>query len=163
MGVTTAMCNTFKTELLGGIHDLDTHTIKLALIKASPTENYGAATTTYNGSSGGNGTSLTQGTNDEATGTNYTAGGGSDGTLAGASISLSGSTAIVDFTDAVFNNVTTSADGCLIYNDSVTGKPAIAVISFGGTVSATAGDLTIEFPPTGGSSPDSSNAVIRIA
>ena len=162
MGVTTAMCNSFKTELLGGIHDLDTHTIKLALIKASPTENYGAATTTYDGSSGGNGTSLTQGTNDEATGTNYTAGGGSDGTLAGASISLSGSTAIVDFTDAVFNNVTTSADGCLIYNSSASNR-AIAVISFGGTVSATAGDLTIEFPPTGGGSPDSNNAVIRIA
>jgi hypothetical protein len=162
MGVTTAMCNTFKTELLGGIHDLDTHIIKLALIKASPTENYGAATTTYDGSSSGNGTSLTQGTNDEATGTNYTAGGGSDGTLAGATISLSGSTAIVDFTDAVFNNVTTSADGCLIYNSSASNR-AIAVISFGGTVSATAGDLTIEFPPTGGSSPDSSNAVIRIA
>lgn len=162
MGVTTAMCNSFKTELLGGIHDLDTHTIKLALIKDSPTENYGAATTTYDGASGGNGTSLTQGTNDEATGTNYTAGGGSDGTLAGATISLSGSTAIVDFTDAVFNNVTTSADGCLIYNSSASNR-AIAVISFGGTVSATAGDLTIEFPPTGGGSPDNTNAVIRIA
>ena len=163
MGVTTAMCNTFKTELLSGTHNLTGHSIKMALIKASPTENYGAATTTYNGSSTGNGTSLTQGTNDEATGTNYTAGGGSDGTLAGATISLSSTTAIVDFTDAVFSDVTTSADGCLIYNDSVTGKPAIAVISFGGTVSATAGDLTIEFPPSGGGSPDSSNAVIRIA
>tara|TARA_R100001480_G_scaffold148331_1_gene147630 strand:+ start:608 stop:1087 length:480 start_codon:yes stop_codon:yes gene_type:complete len=159
MGVTTAMCNSFKQELLGGIHDLDTHTIKLALIKASPTENYGAATTTYDGSSGGNGTSLTQGTNDEATGTNYSAGGQN---LDSASISLSGSTAIVDFADEVFSNVTTSADGCLIYNSSASNK-AIAVISFGGTVSATAGDLTIEFPPTGGGSPDSSNAVIRIA
>ena len=155
MGVTTAMCNTFKTEVLGGIHDLDTHTIKLALIKASPTENYGAATTTYNGSSGGNGTSLTQGTNDEATGTNYSAGGQQ---LDSASISLDGSTAIVDFADEVFSNVTTSADGCIIYNDSATGKPAIAVISFGGTVSATAGDLTIEFPAA-----NASNAVIRIA
>ena len=155
MGVTTAMCNTFKTEVLGGIHDLDTHTIKLALIKASPTENYGAATTTYNGSSGGNGTSLTQGTNDEATGTNYSAGGQQ---LDSASISLDGSTAIVDFADEVFSNVTTSADGCIIYNDTATGKPAIAVIDFGGTVSATAGDLTIEFPAA-----NASNAVIRIA
>ncbi len=155
MAITTAMCNTFKTELLGGIHDLDTHTIKLALIKASPTENYGAATTTYNGSSSGNGTSLTQGTNDEATGTNYSAGGQQ---LDSASISLDGSTAIVDFADEVFSNVTTSADGCIIYNDTVTGKPAIAVIDFGGTVSATAGDLTIEFPTA-----NASNAVIRIA
>ena len=155
MAITTAMCNTFKTELLGGIHDLDTHTIKLALIKASPTENYGAATTTYNGSSSGNGTSLTQGTNDEATGTNYSAGGQQ---LDSASISLDGSTAIVDFADEVFSNVTTSADGCIIYNDTATGKPAIAVIDFGGTVSATAGDLTIEFPTA-----NASNAVIRIA
>lgn len=160
MGVTTAMCNTFKTELLSGTHNLTGHSIKMALIKDSPTEDYGAATTTYNGSSTGNGTSLTQGTNDEATGTNYTTTGQ---VLDGASISLSGSTAIIDFADEVFSNVTTSADGCLIYNDSVTGKPAIAVISFGGTVSATAGDLTIEFPPSGGGSPDSSNAVIRIA
>jgi len=155
MGITTAMCTSFKGELLGGIHDLDTHTIKLALIKASPTENYGAATTTYNGSSGGNGTSLTQGTNDEATGTNYSAGGQQ---LDSASISLDGSTAIVDFADEVFSNVTTSADGCIIYNDTATGKPAIAVIDFGGTVSATAGDLTIEFPAA-----NASNAVIRIA
>ena len=34
MAITTAMCNTFKTELLGGTHDLDTDSIKLALIKA---------------------------------------------------------------------------------------------------------------------------------
>jgi hypothetical protein len=34
MGITTAMCNSFKTELLGGVHDLDSDSIKLALIKA---------------------------------------------------------------------------------------------------------------------------------
>ena len=31
MGITTAMCTSFKSELLGGTHDLDTHTLKLAL------------------------------------------------------------------------------------------------------------------------------------
>ena len=31
MSITTAMCNSFKQELLGGTHDLDSHTIKLAL------------------------------------------------------------------------------------------------------------------------------------
>ena len=45
--ITTAMCNSFKQELLGGVHDLDTHTLKLALIKPSPTGTYGAATTNY--------------------------------------------------------------------------------------------------------------------
>ena len=150
MAITTAMCTSFKSELLGGTHDLDTHSLKLALIKNSPSGTYGAATTNY---------SDVTGNSDEATGTGYTAGGQ---VLDGASITTDGTTAIVDFTDEVFSNVTTSADGCIIYNTSASNK-AICVIDFGGTVSATAGDLTIEFPPTGGGSPDSSNAVIRIA
>ena len=145
MAITTAMCTSFKQELLGGIHDLDTDSIKLALIKASPTGTYGAATTNY---------SDVTGNSDEATGTNYTTGGQ---VLDGATISVSGTTAIVDFTDEVFADVTVSVDGCIIYNASQSNK-AICVIDFGGTVSATAGDLTIEFPVA-----DASNAVIRIA
>jgi hypothetical protein len=145
MAITTAMCTSFKSELLGGTHDLDTHTLKLALIKDSPSGTYGAATTNY---------SDVTGNSDEATGTGYSAGGQ---VLDGASITTDGTTAIVDFTDEVFSNVTTSADGCIIYNTSASNK-AICVIDFGGTVSATAGDLTIEFPAA-----DASNAVIRIA
>ena len=145
MSITTAMCTSFKGELLGGTHDLDTHTLKLALIKASPSGTYGAATTNY---------SDVTGNSDESSGTNYTAGGQN---LDGATISTTGTTAIVDFTDEVFSNVTTSASGCIIYNSSASTK-AICVIDFGGTVSATAGDLTIEFPTA-----DASNAVVRIA
>lgn len=145
MAITTAMCTSFKSELLGGTHDLDTDTLKLALIKDTPTGTYGAATTNY--------TDVT-GNTDEATGTGYTAGGQD---LAGATITTSGTTAIVDFTDEVFADVTVSADGCIIYNSSQ-GNKAVCVIDFGGTVSATAGDLTIEFP-----SADASNAIIRIA
>ncbi len=145
MAITTAMCTSFKGELLGGTHDLDTHTLKIALIKSSPSGTYGAATTNY--------TDVT-GNSDEASGTNYSAGGQN---LDGATISTTGTTAIVDFTDEVFTNVTTSADGCIIYNSSASNK-AICVIDFGGTVSATAGDLTIQFPAA-----DASNAVIRIA
>ena len=145
MGITTAMCTSFKQELLGAVHDMDTHTLKLALIKASPSGTYGAATTNY---------SDVTGNSDEASGTNYSAGGQN---LDGATISTTGTTAIVDFTDEVFSNVTTSADGCIIYNSSASNK-AICVIDFGGTVSATAGDLTIEFPAAG-----ASTAVIRIA
>jgi len=145
MAITTAMCNSFKQEILGGVHDLDTDVLKLALIKATPTGTYNASTTNY---------SDVTGNSDEASGTNYTTGGQ---VLDGATISLSGSTAIVDFTDEVFSNVTVSADGCIIYNTSQANK-AICVIDFGGTVSATAGDLTIEFPAA-----DASNAVIRIA
>jgi hypothetical protein len=156
MAITTAMCNSFKTELLGRLHDLDSDTLRLALIKASPSGSYGASTTNY---------SDVTGNSDEATGTGYTATGA---VLTGASISLSGSTAIVDFTDVVFTSSTISADGCIIYN-TTTGRTglaagaAIAVIDFSGTKTSTNGDFTVEFPPSGGGSPDSTNAIIRIA
>ena len=145
MAITTAMCTSFKQELLGGVHDLDTHTIKLALIKNGMSGTYGAATTNY---------SAVTGNSDEAAGTNYSAGGQN---LDSPAITTSGTTAMVDFADEVFSNVTTSAAGCIIYNSSASNK-AICVIDFGGTVSATAGDLTIEFPAVG-----TSTAVIRIA
>ena len=145
MAITTAMCTSFKSELLGGTHDLDTHSIKLALIKASPTGTYGAATTNY---------SDVTGNSDEATGTGYTAGGQ---VLDNVTISTSGTTAIVDIDDEVFTSSTISADGCIIYNASAS-NAAIAVIDFGGTQTSTNGDYTIQFPTA-----DASNAIIRIA
>tara|TARA_Y100000589_G_scaffold142561_1_gene136045 strand:- start:1477 stop:1917 length:441 start_codon:yes stop_codon:yes gene_type:complete len=142
--ITTAMCNSFKQELLGGVHDLDTHTLKLALIKPSPTGSFGAATTNYS--------DLTA-NSDEASGTNYSAGGQN---LDSATISLSGTTALVDFADEVFSNLTITAAGALIYNSSASNK-AIAVFSFGSNVASTAGDFTVIFPAA-----DASNAVLRI-
>lgn len=145
MAITTALCNTFKQELLGGIHDLDTDNLKIALIKPSPTGSYGAATTNYS--------NITT-NSDEAVGTNYTAGGQ---TLDSATIVLSGNVAYVDFADEVFNNLTISADGAIIYN-ATKGNRAIAVFDFGGTVTSTSGDFTVVFPAA-----DASNAVIRIS
>ena len=138
------MCNSFKQELLGGVHDLDTHSLKLALIKPSPTGNFNKATTNY---------SELTGSSDEATGTNYSAGGQ---VLDSPVISLSGDTAIVDFADEVFSNLTITAAGALLYNTSASNK-AIAVFSFGSNVASTAGDFTVIFPTA-----DASNAVIRI-
>ena len=145
MAITTAMCTSFKSELLGGTHDLDTHSIKLALIKASPTGTYGAATTNY---------SDVTGNSDETTGTGYTAGGQ---VLDNITISTSGTTAIVDIDDEAFTSSSISADGCIIYNASASNK-AICVIDFGGTQTSTNGDFTIQFPTA-----DVSNAIIRIA
>ena len=145
MAITTAMCNSFKQELLGGVHDLDTDTLKVALIKASSAGTYGAATTNY---------SDITGNTDEAVGTNYSAGGQ---VLDSAVISLSGSTVFIDFADEVFTNLTISAAGAIIYNASKTNK-AVAVFDFGTTVSSTSGDFTVVFPTA-----DASNAVIRIS
>jgi hypothetical protein len=144
MAITTAMCNSFKQELLGGVHDLDTDTLNIALIKASPTGSYGADTTNY---------SDITGNSDEASGTNYSAGGQA---LDSATITLSGSTAFVDFADEVFTNLTITAAGAIIYNTSQSNK-AVAIFAFGSNVSSTAGDFTVIFPTA-----DASNAVIRI-
>lgn len=145
MPITSAVCNSFKTEVLGGIHDLDTDVIKIALIKANETGTYGASTTNY---------SSVTGNSDEASGTNYSAGGN---TLSGASITLNSSTAIVDFSDTVWSSATISADGALIYNSSKSNR-AIAVIDFGGTVTSTAGDFTIQFPAAA-----AATAIIRLS
>ena len=145
MAITTAMCSSFKQELLGGVHDLDTDTIKIALIKESMSGTYGAATTNY---------SDVTGNSDEASGTGYSAGGQ---TLDSPAIALSGTTATVDFADEVFSTLTLSADGAIMYNSSKSNK-AIAVFNFGSTISATNGDFTVVFPTA-----DASNAVIRIA
>jgi hypothetical protein len=145
MAITTAMCNSFKQELLGGTHDLDTDVLKIALIKSSMAGTYGASTTNY---------SNVTDNSDEASGTGYSAGGQN---LDSATITLDGSTAIVDFADEIFSTVTVSVDGCIIYNSSQ-GNKAICVIDFGGTVSAVAGNLTIQFPTA-----DASNAIVRIA
>ncbi len=145
MSITTAMCTSFKSELLGGTHDLDTNTLKLALIKASPSGTYGVATTNY---------SDVTGNSDEASGTGYTTGGA---TLSGATIGTDGTTAHVDFTDVTFSNASVSADGCIIYNSSQSNK-AIAVFDFGSTQTSTSGDFVITFPTA-----DASNAIVRIA
>ena len=145
MAITTAMCNSFKQELLGGVDDLDTDKIKIALIKDTPVGTYGAATTNY---------SNVTVNSDEATGTNYTTGGN---TLTSPVIALDGSTATVDFADTTWSSATVSADGCIIYNASQS-NAAIAVIDFGGTKTSTNGDFTIELPTA-----DASNAIVRIA
>ena len=144
MAITTAMCNSFKEELLGGVHDLDTDTLKIALIKASPTGTYGAATTNY---------SDITGNSDETIGTNYTAGGQ---VLDTPVITLDNGVAFVDFADEIFANATISADGALIYNASKANR-AIATFDFGGTVTSTSGDYTIVFPDA-----TYTDAVIRI-
>ena len=145
MAITTAMCNSFKQELLGGVHDLDTDVLKIALIEDTPSGTYDASTTNY---------SNVTVNSDEAVGTNYVTGGN---TLGSAVIALDGSTATVDFADTTWSSATVSADGCIIYN-STQGNAAVAVIDFGGTKTSTNGDFTIQLPAA-----DASNAIVRIA
>ena len=145
MSVTTAMTTSFKQELLQGLHDLDGHTLKLALIKSGESGTFGAASTNFS--------NITD-TSDEASGTGYSSGGATLGSVA---ITTSGTTAFVDFADVSFSNSTISASGAMIYNSSASNR-AIAVISFGGTVASTAGTFTVTMPAA-----NASEAIIRLA
>jgi hypothetical protein len=147
VAITTAMCTSFKAELLEGKHDFNAssgHTFKIALFTSSAT--LGAATTDYS-------------TSNEVVGSGYTAGGN---TLTNIDPTTSGTTAFTDFADTTFSTATITANGALIYNTTLDGGTgttnAVAALAFGGDKTSTNGDFTIQFPTA-----DASNAIIRIA
>ena len=110
MAITTAMCTSFKQELLVGTHNFTAtsgNTFKLALYTSSAS--LGAGTTAY---------SVTN----EASGTNYSAGGAA---LTNVTPTTSGTTAFCDFSDLTFSSATITANGALIYNDTQAGDPAV--------------------------------------
>ena len=60
--------------------------------------------------------------------------------------------------DLTFSNVTLTAAGALIFNDSASGDPSVCVLNFGADKSASSGDFTVVFPAAA-----ASTAIIRIA
>ena len=142
MSITTAMCTSFKKEVLEALHDFNATSgsvFKIAFYTSSASLD--ASTTVYS-------------TSNEVTGTGYTAGGV---TLTNIDPTTSGTTAFADFADATLASATITAAGALIYNSSQSNK-AVAVLSFGGDKTSTNGDFVIQFPAA-----DASNAIIRIA
>lgn len=147
MAITTAMCSAFKKELLEGKHDFTAstgHQFKIALYTSSASLD--ATTTDYSATN-------------EVSGTGYTAGGEN---LTSAGVTLSSTTAYVDFSDVTWSTATITANGALIYNtqtnDGTGTTDAVAVLAFGGDKTSTNGDFVVQFPTA-----DASNAVIRIA
>jgi|TARA_R110002012_G_scaffold207280_1_gene377318 hypothetical protein len=142
MAISTAMCTSFKQEILVGTHNFTAtsgNTFKLALYTSSAS--LGASTTAYS-------------TSNEVSGTGYTAAGAA---LTSVTPVASGTTALCDFSDLTFSSSTITANGALIYNDTQSDK-AVCTLAFGGDKTSTAGDFTIQFPTA-----DASNAIIRIA
>jgi len=137
MAITTTLCNSYKQEVLEGVHS-SSDTYKLALYTDAAT--LSAATTAYSATN-------------EVEGTGYTAGGVE---LTGFTSGLSRSTAYVTFTDPAIANATITARGCLVYNSSKSNK-AVAAYDFGGNITSTNGTFTIDLPAAGAS------ALIRIA
>lgn len=149
MAITTAMCTSYKVELMKGLHNFSASggdAFKMALIKVSPAGTYGAASTNY---------SNITGNTDEVTGTGYTAGGVA---LTNVDPTSSGTTAYTTFSpNPSWTSATLSTTGCMIYN-STNSDRAVSTHDFGGTQTVTAGTLTIVMP-----SADASNAILRIA
>ena len=143
MAITTAMCTTFKKELLEAVHNFKNSggsTFNLALYTSSAS--LGAGTTAYT-------------TSNETSGTGYTAKGAA---LTRIDPSNDGTTAITDFANLTFSSSSITANGALIFNDSASGDPAVCALAFGGDKTSSSGDFTIQFPTA-----DASNAIIRIA
>jgi hypothetical protein len=142
MAIATAMCTSFKVEILKGVHNFTaaSNQYKLALYTSSAS--LGATTTAYSATN-------------EVSGTNYTAEGAF---LTSVTPVASGTTAFVDFNNLTFSNATVTARGALIFGAALSGDPAVCTLDFGGDKTSTAGDFTIQFPAA-----DASNAIIRIA
>ncbi len=150
MAISSAICSSFKQELLQGKHDFDASggdTFKIALFTSSAS--LGAATTDYSTSNEISNTS----------GSAYSAGGA---TLTNSGVSLSSTTAFTDFSDVSYTSASFTANGAMIYNTTTDGgsgtTDAVAIIAFGSDKTATNGTFTIQFPAA-----DASNAIIRLA
>ena len=142
MAISTAMCTSFKQDLLVGTQNFTAtsgNSFKLALYTSSAS--LGAGTTAYT-------------TSNEVSGTGYTAAGAA---LTSVTPTTSGTTALCDFADLTFGTATVTARGCMIYNDTQSDK-AVAVIDFGGDKTSTAGNFTIVFPAA-----NATAAIIRLA
>jgi len=145
MAITSAVCTSFKQELLVGTHNFTAttgNTFKIALFTSSAT--LGASTTAYSTSN-----EITN-----SSGTAYTAGGA---TLTSVTPTTSGTTAFCDFADVSYTDASFTANGALIYNSSQSDK-AVCAIAFGSDKTVTSGTFTIQFPTA-----DATDAIIRLA
>ena len=164
MAIVSAICNSFKSEILQGGHCLNAsgstaagNTIKCALYSsnsavlsksttqwtvastpsATPTSTYEVSTDSTGYSSGGN-------------------------TLTNIDVALDSDTAVCDFSNSSWTSATFTARGLLLYNTTaITGfttNRSILAINFGGDKTVTAGTFTIEFPAAG-----ASTAIIQLA
>jgi len=146
MAITSAICNSFKVEILKAIHNFTAssgNTFNLALYTSSATLN--KSTTAYSS------------TNEIAntSGSAYSAKGLA---LTSVTPALSSDTAVCDFANISWSSASFTARGCLIFNDTASGDPSVCAIDFGGDKTVTSGTFTIEFP-----APNAGTAIIGIA
>lgn len=152
-GITTAMTNSFRSELAQAVHNFTATTgnvFKNALFKVGVAGTYAKGSVNYS--------DITGNTDEVANGSGYTTGGFAW-------------TAAQNTTPTITNNVATwtwtvnpnwtsasfSTIGCMIYNSSASNK-AVSVHDFGGTQTVTAGTLTLVLPTN-----NDTSAILRLA
>lgn len=141
MAIGQTQTTIFKLNLLKGLENFDAgtpYTYKIALYTANATLN--ETTTAYT-------------TDNEITGTGYTAG-GEDLTITGLGSDTTNNTAYVSFENVTWSPANFTTAGALIYNSNT--NAAICVLNFGSDKTAT-NTFTITFPTS-----TSTTAVLRI-
>ena len=144
MAITSAICNSFKQEILVAEHNFTVapsgNTFNLALYDSSAV--LSKSTTVYT-------------TSEElADSGGYTAKGNA---LTNVTPVLDSDTAICDFANTSWTSASFTARGCLIFNDSHSSDASVCAIDFGGDKTVTSGTFTIEFP-----SAAASTAIIQL-
>jgi hypothetical protein len=133
MAIASAICNSFKVEILKAIHNFTVtsgNTFNLALYTSSAS--MGAGTTAY----------ATTNEIANTSGSSYSAKGKA---LTSVTPVLNSTTAVCDFANISWTSASFTANGC-------------CVIAFGGDKTVTSGTFTIEFPAA-----TAGNAIIGIA
>ncbi len=148
MSILQGATTSFKVQLLQGVHNFgptSPDTFKVALYTASADIN--ASTTAYSSTN-------------EVTGTGYTAGGNTltiDVSPTSGNNSSNIPTAYISFSNTSWTSASFTARAALIYNDSATGNPSVAVLDFGSDKTVSNDTFQIIFP-----TPDANSAIVRI-
>ena len=144
MGITSAVCNSFKQEILEAEHNFTAstgNTFNLALYDSDAV--LSKSTSVYT-------------TSEElATTGGYTAKGNA---LTSVTPVLDSDTAVCDFSNTSWTSASFTARGCLIFNDSHASDASVCAIDFGGDKTVTSGTFTFEFPVDA-----AATAIIQIA
>lgn len=139
--IVQTQCTVFKVNCLSGLENFANgtpYTYKIALYNANA--NLDANTTVYT-------------TQEEVTGTGYTAGGNTLTVIAPTSMNT---TAYVSFQNTTWSSASFTCRGALIYNSNT--SAAVAVLNFGSDKTVSNQTFTVTFPAATGDT-----AVIRIS
>ena len=137
--ITAGLTNSFKEQLLLGIHDFSVDVIKIALYTSDA--ELGPDTIEYTATG-------------EVSGTGYTATGLA---LTGATVQRSGVVAYVSFNSPAWNAPTFTTRGALIYNSSKDNR-SVGVLNFGLDQTVLSQQFQIQFPPN-----NADSALIRVS